>query len=249
MVSMGGGEEVHPSISPEGGLASGNRLTPSIVRSKKNMADKKKEAVVTPKAVAPVAVIDYTKYSVDQLLEAAGKAWEAKDLKLMGKLSGLHSKAVAAEEKAKKDALQSQLNKTTIVVMTRLNAVVNEMLSEGILDGAEGVWFVRDFGAIPGSLAEVGCRLMKNAPRKATGEGGGASAGKSSYVSGLPSSETMLGEVGDEVYLSEDTSVTIDKVEQVLAAGTTYREAYNHSTNGGWRNRVRMALGKATKRI
>ena len=206
----------------------------------------KKEAVVTPQ---PVTAVDYTKYSVDELLEAMGEAWDAKDMKLMGKLSGLHSKAVAAEEKAKKDTLQTQLKETTIAVMSRLNAVVNEMLGEGVLDGAEGVWFVRDFGAIPGSLAEVGCRLMKSAPRKAAGEGGGASSGKSSYVSGLPSSETMLGEVGDEVYLAEETSVTIDKVEQVLAAGTTYREAYNHSTNGGWRNRVRMALGKATKRI
>ena len=247
MVSMGEGEEVHPSISPEGGLASGNRLTPSIVRSKKNMADKKKEAVVTPKAVAPVAVIDYTKYSVDQLLEAVGKAWEAKDLKLMGKLSGLHTKAVAAEEKVKKDALVNQLKTTTVTIMTRLNAVVNDMLKEGILDGAEGVWFARDFGEVEGSEKSLGCRLMKNAPRKSSGEGGGTT--KSSYVSGLPSSETMLGEVGDEVYLDEETTVTIDKVEQVLPAGTTYREAYEHSTNGGWRNRVRMALGKATKRI
>jgi hypothetical protein len=206
---------------------------------------KNKEAVVTPEA--PAAPIDYSKYSVDELLKATGEAWEAKDMKLMGKLSGLHTKAVAAEEKAKKEALQKELAATTTDVMNRLNAVVDEMAEEGLLDGAEGVWFARDFGEIEGSEKGVGCRLMKSAPRKAAGEGG--SGGKSSYVSGLPSSETMLGEVGDEVYLVEATKVTIDKVEEVLPAGTTYREAYKYSTNGGWRNRVRMALGKATHRI
>jgi len=205
---------------------------------------KKQEAVVTP-----ATPIDYTKYSVDELLEAMGQAYEAKDWVLMKKLSGLHNKVASAEEKAKKDALQKEIATTTITVMNRLNAVVNELLGDGILDGAEGVWFVRDFGEVEGSAKAVGCRLMKNAPRKATSEGGGAGAGKSSYVSGLPASELMLNEVGDEVYLTEDTAVTIDKVSQVLPAGTTYREAYKVSTNGGWRNRVRMALGKATNRI
>ena len=124
-----------------------------------------------------------------------------------------------------------------------MTGLIDEMVEEGILDGAEGVWYAQDFGEIKAKGINPSCRLVK-VSRKAGGEGAGAGSGKSSYKSGLPASEELLKQVGDEVYFEGDTKVTIDKVEQTMPAGMTYREAYDFSQNGGWRNRVRMALGK-----
>ena len=41
-----------------------------------------------------------------------------------------------------------------------------------------------------------------------------------------------------------DAVVRIDKKDYTMAAGTTYTQAQAFSTNGGWRNRVRMTLAK-----
>ena len=72
---------------------------------------------------------------------------------------------------------------------------------------------------------------------------------RGTYISVLPSSVDMLREVGGEVYVVEDTKVIIDKVEHVLSAGMTYQQAFDFSSNGEWRNKIRMALGKKTGRI
>lgn len=200
---------------------------------------KDKEDVVTKEVATPE--VDYSTMSLDEIQQAIGQAWQAKDMKLMGQLSKLYTKKESEAEKAKKEALLQELIQTTQDVSKRITALVDEMVEEGILDGAEGVWFARDFGEIAEKGINPSCRLVK-AGRKAGG--GGESSGKSSYKAGLPPSEDMLKQVGDEVYFEEDTTVTIDKVEQTMPAGTTYREAYDFSTNGGWRNRVRMALGK-----
>lgn len=197
-----------------------------------------KDKVVQPAVVEP----DYSTMSLDDLQLAIGKAWEARDMKLMGQLSKLYTKKEAEAEKARKDALVKELVQTTLTVSHRISALVDEIVEDGLLDGAEGVWYARDFGEIIQPGINPSCRLLKYQSHKAGDKG--VSSGKSSYKAGLPSSEDMLKQVGDEVYLAVDTKVTIDKEEKVLPAGTTYREAYEFSTNGGWRNRVRMALGK-----
>jgi len=214
--------------------------------------------------VVPVEV-DYTKMSMDELLEAIGAAYAAKNMKLMGTLSKLYTKAEAVAEKAKKDALLTELvnvtGKTLAIFTCLANVLTGEaeqvdldtmvedfLMSDTTLDGAEGIWFAFDFGEQRNKGINPACKLIKGGQRKAAADGSTSTA-KSSYVAGLPSSADMLKEVGDVVYLDKDTNVTIDKVDVVLAAGTTYSQAYNYSTNGGWRNRVRMALGKATSRI
>lgn len=188
-----------------------------------------------------MAEVDYSTMTYDQLMEEVGKAWEAKDMKLMGTLSRLATKAEQAQDKAKKDALLAELIEVTQMAKSELTKTVDKLVEAGKLEGAEGVWFVYDFG----EKLEVGinpaCRLVKSG-RKATGGGGGE--GKSSYIANPTKSADLLAQVGEEVMFDEDTTVTIDKVEQTMLADTTYRQAYEHSTNGGWRNRVRMALLK-----
>ncbi len=187
-----------------------------------------------------------------QALVGAGKWVEAKPL-----LTQLLQFEKAREAVAKA-ALQTKLNETTnmvrdtfgliIAIMTggepaskdALNKVRSDLTSYTgkELDGADGIWIARDFGD---SLNSNFVRITR-AAKKATGEGGG---GKSSYVTDPRKSADMLAAVGSQVMFDKDTTVTIDKTEQVMPAGTTLQQAYDYSTNGGWRNRVRQALLKA----
>ena len=185
--------------------------------------------------------IDYTTMSKDQLFEELGKAYEAKDFKLMGKLSSLVAKAEASEEKAKKEALLAELVETTLKTRKALVKAINGLVETGELDGAEGIWLAWDFGEKEEPGINPACRLVKSGRKPS--EGGGSS-GQSSYVANPAKSADLLAQVGSEVMFAVDTAVTIDKVEQVIIAGTTYKQAYDYSTNGGWRNRVRMALLK-----
>jgi hypothetical protein len=184
--------------------------------------------------------VNYEAMTADELMEAIGQAYASKDLSLMKTLLKLHNEKEKAEEKAKKDALLAELVKTTQTVTDRINKVIDKMVEEGLLDGAEGVWYARDFGEKEEKGINPACRLVKT---KRTSSGGGSS-GKSSYTANPAKSADLLNQVGDEVYFAEDTTVTIDKKEIVMPAGMTYKEAYDFSTNGGWRNRVRMALLK-----
>jgi DNA-binding ferritin-like protein (Dps family) len=110
------------------------------------------------------------------------------------------------------------------------------------LDGVDGIWYAMDFGTTDSSI-----KLMK---AKTAASGSTSSGSKGSYVSGYPASEEMLKTVGDMVMFEAETEVVINKESHKMAAGTTFNTAYAFSTNGGWRNRVRMHIGKAyTKSI
>jgi hypothetical protein len=106
------------------------------------------------------------------------------------------------------------------------------------LDGVDGIWYAMDFGTTDSSI-----KLMKAKTTSTTG--GSTSGSKGSYVAGYPSSEEMLKLVGDQVMFEAETDVVINKENHKMAAGTTFNTAYAFSTNGGWRNRVRMHIGKA----
>jgi len=202
-----------------------------------------------------VAQVDYSTMTYDQLLEEVGKAYQAKDMKLMGQLSSLATKAEATAEKAKKEALLAELVKVTETARHLFACLANAMSGEmsvealvkevkGIagteMEGAEGIWFALDFGEKREKGINPACRLVKSG--KKASPGGGDS--KSSYVANPAKSADLIAQVGGEVMFEEDTTVTIDKAEQIMVAGTTYKEAYDFSTNGGWRNRCRMALLK-----
>ena len=187
-----------------------------------------------------VKVIDYSTMNYDQLMLEVGKAWEAKDMKLMGKLSSLATKAEQANEKAKKDALLAELVAVTQEATKTIKGIIDKMLDGGKLEGAEGVWFAWDFGAIEEKGINPACRLVKAGRKASTGE----SSGKSSYVANPAKSADLLAQVGSNVMFAEDTERTIDKQAVTMPAGMTFKEAYDYSTNGGWRNSVRMALLK-----
>lgn len=139
-------------------------------------------------------------------------------------------------EKAAKDALQQKLAEVTSFVKSAVDKAVQKIMDSGQLDGADGVWYAYDFGDQSSS-----CRVTKTKAKAAPGTG----TGKSSYVTGFPPSDEMIALVGDQVMFAEDTDVTINKETVSMKAGMTLKEAYDFSTNGGWRNRVRQALGKA----
>ena len=209
------------------------------------------EEMVTPEPI--VAEVDYSELTMEELLEAIGKAYSAKppQMKLMGQLSKLYTKKEGEAEKAKKDALLAELIAVTQEALSEMTTAVDLMVEEGKLDGAEGIWFAYDFGAIREKGINPSCKLIKGSKRAASGEGTGS--GKSSYVANPAKSADLLAQVGEHEMFprmkpdgspADDVIVTIDKVEQTIPAGTTFKEAYEHSTNGGWRNRCRMALLK-----
>ncbi len=186
-------------------------------------------------ASAPVTEIDYSAYTMEQLLDAIGKAYAKKDMKLMGKLSGLYAKKEGEAKKAEHDKLLAELVAKTDEVKKAFDQTAQKLIDSGKYDGAEGFWYAKDFGE---NLSAM--RLTKGA-KKSSGEGGG---GKSSYVANPAKSSELLAKVGGNVYIKEATTATIDKNEVSLPAGMTFQQAYDLSTNGGWRNRVRMALLK-----
>ncbi len=211
-----------------------------------------------------VKAVDYSTMTKDQLLEELGKAYNAepKRLKDMAKLSILVAKAEAAEEKSKKDALLAELAKTTGYVQNLLAVIVgyltagNQPHPDSIkeftktlreikgteLDGADGVWFAYDFGETGEKM--IGTRLSKSAPKKATSGTGTSAAGR------IPAkNEDMLAVVGDQVMFAEDTKRVIGGVETLVAAGTTFKQAFNLNTNGNWKYEVRKGLLKATGNV
>lgn len=213
-------------------------MAKSVVEESEDTLGIQDEPTITEK-VSP-SETDYSTMGYDQLMIEVGKAWEAKDMKLMGKLSRLATKAEVEVEKAKKEALLAELVLTTQNTRDSLVKAINKMVDSGELDGAEGIWLAWDFGEKEEVGINPACRLVKTGRKAGTGE----PSGKSSYIANPAKSADLLAQVGDEVMFEEDTTVTIDKVEQIMSQGTTYREAYDYSTNGGWRNRVRMALLK-----
>ncbi len=172
----------------------------------------------------------------EQIQAAMKQAMEANDWNQVKRLAADLDKMAKAEQAKAKAELQSKLAGITDKAKKAFDALAQKLMDTGDYDGADGFWYVKDFGD-----ASTGMRLTKTAKRVSTGD----SAGKSSYVAGFPPNKEMLDLVGDMVMFEADTTVTIDKAEHTISAGTTFKEAHDYSNNGGWRNRVRMSLGKA----
>lgn len=191
-------------------------------------------------------VIDYSTYGKDQLLEAIGKAYSDKNMKLMGQLSKLYTKKEGEEAKSQKEKLLSELVEITKTIRVAIKQTIDKLIQAGkIPEGAEGVWYAQDFSEIEEVGINPACKLVKSG-RKASP---GGSTGASSYVANPAKSADLIAEVGGHVMFKDDTDVTIDKQAHSMPAGTTFKEAYDYSTNGGWRNRVRMALLKEAGKI
>lgn len=169
----------------------------------------------------------------DELIQAIGEAYNKGEYKLMGKLSGQMAKFEADEAKAAKDAQLAVVVGLTEKVKKVIDKAVAQMISDGQLDVADGIWYSQDFGD-----KLTSCRLLKGTVRKASsGTGGG---GKK--FSDTPAE--LLAQCGGVAMFSEAKELKVDGVPTAIPAGMTYQEAYDLSTDGNWRYKVRVAMLK-----
>jgi len=167
---------------------------------------------------------------------------QAGDIAAIASATAQWQKAQRERERAQEEARRAKLAKTTATIKAAIDAVVQAAKDAGDLDDADGVWYVDEFGG------ESSCRLVKRAavtrqPRSTNGTSSG------SYVSVDVSSKTLLDEVGSEVYVPAGTTRKIAGVEHTFDKDLTFAEAWELSSNGGWRNSVRMAMLKKTGRV
>jgi len=173
---------------------------------------------------------------IDGLYEAMSAASAAHDKETIKKLAHEIVDAENTLAKAKREALQAAIAGLTEKVKGVIDKAVAKMVETGELDGADGVWYSRDFGD-----ESSGCRLLKSAPKPA----GEKSGNGGSYVSNPTKSDDLLKTEGDKEFLTPGSKATIDKTETTFPDGLTFAEAWKYSTNGGWRNRVRQGLLKS----
>lgn len=200
-----------------------------------------------------VEEINYEAMAADQLMEHIGEAYKSKDMSLMKRLLSLHNKAEASEAKTKKDELDGKLQVVTAETLAEFTRLADKLVEAGKIDGGDGIWFAYDFGEKKEKGINPSLRLKKSA-RRTTTSTGATSTG--SYVSHPDKSDAILAEDdgsgstwGEHVMFAEAETRRIDKVEHEIPAGFTFNAAYKFSTNGGWRNTVRMALLKVSGRI
>ena len=118
--------------------------------------------------------------------------------------------------------------------MQALTQSIREFVKTGKeLDGADGIWFAQDFGA-----SSTECKVMKAAKK--------ASAGGTSrtYVTSAEKTDDLLTKYGDQPYTVAEKTMKIAGVDTMIPAGTTFKAAYDLSTNGNWRFTIRTALLK-----
>lgn len=179
--------------------------------------------------------------SKEIVLKELGEAYKKGDMKAVSKLASEIAKIDALAEATEKAAKVKALEEIGAKVKAAIMKAVQKFIDAGDLDVADGVWFSYDFTE---KLETI--RLMKGAAKKEKGTGSGSSG----YVS-IPDVKTadLLAEVGDHIMFKADTVRKIDKVEHTMPAGMTFKEAFEFSNNGGWRNSVRMALLKEAGKI
>ena len=187
-----------------------------------------------------MADVDYSAMTEQELRDKAqeliGKGDWTEGKKVLTALNAIE-KAQEAEKKA--EAEKGRIERTQ-KVLAEMSKLAKKLFESEAFDNDDGVWFAWDRLEVEEKGINPACRLVKTAKRASTG-----GTGSGSYKAGYPPSEEMLKVVGDQVMFAEAVSRTIDKVETAIPAGTTYRQAFDLSTNGGWRNTVRMAIGKA----
>ena len=155
------------------------------------------------------------------------------DMKALGVLSkeftAVQKASEAAELKAKQDALTE---KWTEVYETLFGAdgLIRSMVDTGELDVADGLWIAWDFGEKEEKGINPSLKFFKKSStgEKKTGTGGGGHSTK-----GLPRTEELLKEHGEEVMNSE--------------TGETFNSAYESAKGDG--NKVYQVRVKLLKHL
>jgi hypothetical protein len=228
VVGKGSARKSQADIDREAGERSAKILEAARIAGEIQAArEKDAKAKATIEAAKPRTI-----ESVTAELE---NAFKVKDLKAVSRLAAELTKLNAIKEAGERDAKVKALVAVELKVKSAIMKAVQTFIDDKSLDVADGVWFSYDFGDKSETI-----RLMKGSP-KAKGTG----TGKGSYVACAEKTADLLIKVGDQVMFKEATVVTIDKVEQTMQAGMTLKQAYDFSSNGGWRNRVVMAVRRA----
>ena len=187
-----------------------------------------------------VTSTDPTLDPIEALQKRISEATAAQDWKAVTKIARELVDAENAKAKAEREKLQAAIAGLTEKVKGVIDKAVARMIEAGELDGADGVWYSKDFGD-----ESSGCRLLKSAPKVA----GEKSGNGGSYVSHPAKSDELRKSEGAKPFTSPDgtpvTKATIGKVEHTFPEGLTLEEAWKYSNDGGWRNRVRQALLKS----
>ena len=210
-----------------------------MAKTKEELA-KELASQTKPIVTSPVATPVRTSEIIMAELE---KALKAKDYKTVSKLSAEIAKADAEKEKAEREKALAGLATITTKVTAAIQKAIDGFKAEfEKTDVIQGVWFSLDFAEKPEVGINPKCRLVK--VEKGSKGGAVTKSGSGSYISRPEKTADLLAQVGEKVMFKEATEVTIDKASKTMSAGTTYKEAHEASDNGGWRNRVRMALLK-----
>lgn len=185
-------------------------------------------------------------------------AYELRDYDAMANIGLERKKREKAIEQAKRDAAVAALSATVTMVRTTLTSVIRLMVSgeaptkvqlkdinnvlAGLtgteLDEADGVWFTFDFESKEETGINPQCRLIK-AVAKAKSK-----TGSPKVANGLPSTEVMIAQYGDQPYPDAGQDRSIAGAVTKLPVDLTFKQAYELSTNGNWRFTVRKKVAE-----
>ena len=152
----------------------------------------------------------------DELLAQLKAAMSKGDWKEIAKVSRQIDNLVKSAEKAELEAKKAAVAAMESVVKDAIMSSVTELMADGKLDAAEGIWFSYDFGDKDATV-----RLLKTQTKTRTGGGG---TGKKFDIS----TEAMLEKHGAEEYKD----------------GMTFKAAYDSNTDKNWRYAIRQKLLK-----
>lgn len=170
--------------------------------------------------------------TIERLSAELVEAHKKKDWKAVSKLASAIAKLEAEREQAERDAKVKALEAMTLKVKVAIDKAVQRFIDSKELDVADGIWYSQDFGE-----KLTTCRLMKSAPKaKRIGGGTRTSSGESTA--------DLMTKFGDRAMSDKDIIRSVDGREMTIKAGTTFKQAYELSSNGNYRFWIRGQLLK-----
>lgn len=152
------------------------------------------------------------------LMAEMNQAVASGDYKAVAKVASELVKFQKTKEAAEQAEKQKRLTEVSSKVQAAIDKIVEKLVSDGVLDDADGVWYSRDFGE-----RLVTIRLMKAQAKTKTG-GSGGSTGKKFDVN----TNDLLERFGDTEYKD----------------GLTFKQAWESNMDKNYRYAIRVALLK-----
>lgn len=168
-----------------------------------------------PEAGAVVETVAPTEAELMAQLETAMKSG---DFKAVAKVASAVDKLRKSQEQVEREAKEAVLATITEKVKITIAKALKPMVDGGELDQADGIWYSNDFGE-----KLVTCRLVKSAPRKTGGTGGGGAGKKFSVTT-----NDLLAKFGTQEHKD----------------GISFNQAYESNTDGNFRYAIRQKLLK-----